>query len=93
MGGRTDQAVVDGHLATINKNLDVYEKILSKQKYLAGDSLTLADLYHIPTGAALQKHAPHCLENENRPNVTRWWKEISSRPSWQAVKDEIKSTA
>jgi glutathione S-transferase len=36
-GVKTDQAVVDGHLAKVNKNLDVYEKILSKQKYLAGD--------------------------------------------------------
>jgi glutathione S-transferase len=36
-GLQVDQAAFDRNIASINKNLDVYEKILSKQKYLAGD--------------------------------------------------------
>ena len=32
-----DMAVFDKHIASIDKSLDAYEKILSKQKYLAGD--------------------------------------------------------
>ncbi|KAH9481051.1 Glutathione S-transferase [Psilocybe cubensis] len=80
----------DGLLATLETKLDVYEKILSKQKYLAGDSVTLADLYHIPYGALLPKAGSAGLDVEKRPNVARWWRDITSRPSWQAVKDGIK---
>ena len=37
LGMPSDRAVFDKHIASLDKNLDVYEKILSKQKYLAGD--------------------------------------------------------
>jgi len=88
-----DTAVFDAHIATLNAKLDVYDKILSKQKYLAGDEITLADLSHISVGSALPKTGVNPLEDEKRPNVLRWWKDITSRPSWQAVKDGVKSTA
>jgi glutathione S-transferase len=42
-----DKEVIDKHLADLSLKLDVYDKILSKQKYLAGDVryiyLVLAD--------------------------------------------------
>jgi len=70
----------------LEAKLDGYEAILSKQKYLAGDEVTLADLFHLP-------HCNLVFEQlgygglDKRPNVQRWWKDISSRPSWQAVKN------
>ncbi len=36
-GGITDEALCDRLLATLSAKLDVYDLILSKQKYLAGD--------------------------------------------------------
>lgn len=36
-GVKTDEEAVKAPLATLNAKLDVYEKILGKQKYLAGD--------------------------------------------------------
>jgi glutathione S-transferase len=36
-GQPSDKAVFDRYIASVDKTLDVYEKILSKQKYLAGD--------------------------------------------------------
>jgi len=66
--------------------LDVYDTILSKQKYLAGDSVTLADLFHCVHGSLVFEQLK--LGNlDKRPNVQRWWNDISSRPSWQAVKN------
>lgn len=44
-GGDADPAIVEKLTATLNAKLDAYETILSKQKYLAGDSYTLADLF------------------------------------------------
>jgi len=86
----TDKGVVDSSLKELGLRLDVYDQILSKQKYIAGDEITLADLYHIPYGTVLGEDAG-CNIIETRPNVARWFKVISSRPSWQAVKKGIKA--
>ncbi|KAJ7166880.1 glutathione S-transferase-like protein, partial [Mycena filopes] len=66
--------------------LDAYEHMLGKEKYLAGDTLTLADLFHLPWFSGLLDQAKLDLLG-NRPNVARWWKEISAGPAWQAVKE------
>ncbi|KAJ3566693.1 hypothetical protein NP233_g6841 [Leucocoprinus birnbaumii] len=72
-------------------SLDVYETILSKQKYLAGDELTLVDLIHLGWGAHLARGGFNGLKDpEKWPNVVRWFSELESRPSWQAVKDGVK---
>jgi len=73
--------------------LDAYESILAKHKYLGGNELTLADLFHLPIGSKaalqLQPGAPFVnLEDPKRPNVARWWKEISTLPAWKAVQAE-----
>ncbi|KAF5343839.1 hypothetical protein D9756_011336 [Leucocoprinus leucothites] len=62
-----------------------------QQKYLAGDELTLADLFHLPYGALLPVAGVYLIQE--RPNVARWFNELSSRPSWQAVKDKVESVA
>ncbi|GLB40730.1 putative GST superfamily protein [Lyophyllum shimeji] len=90
-GVPTDQAKLQEHLEKLGQKLDVYDVILSRQKYLAGDNITLADLFHLPQGDILPVVGENVLET--RPNVARWWKDISSRPSWVSVKEGIKSTA
>ncbi|KAH8093123.1 glutathione S-transferase [Cristinia sonorae] len=83
----TDQAKLVEALASLNDTLNVYETILSKQKYLAGEYLTLADLFHLPLGTVLTDMAKlNVLTTDKRPSVQRWWKDISSRPSWLVVK-------
>ncbi|RSL98344.1 hypothetical protein CEP52_010386 [Fusarium oligoseptatum] len=49
--GPADEDVVKAKLVDLDKSLQGYERILSKQKYLAGDNITLADLFHLPYGA------------------------------------------
>ncbi|KAJ6498368.1 glutathione S-transferase [Mycena vitilis] len=85
-GMTTDQERVKGLLVTMGAKLDGYEKILSKQKYLAGETLTMADLFHLPWAYALTEKANLDLIT-SRPNVARWYKDISARPAWLAVKD------
>lgn len=41
MGGVGNKALSDELLAILDKKLDVYDEILSKQKYLAGDVSTI----------------------------------------------------
>ncbi|CAA7262251.1 unnamed protein product [Cyclocybe aegerita] len=87
----TNQAVVDDQVGQLAARLDVYDQILSKQKYVAGNELTLADLYHLPYASLLGAAGSDVLEK--RPNFLRWYKVISSRASWQAIKDGVKGTA
>ncbi|GJJ13006.1 hypothetical protein Clacol_007255 [Clathrus columnatus] len=87
-GGTPDPETINRLSQQIEKKLGAYERILSKSKYLAGDKLTLADLFHLPYAEKLTKDVlPGVLESGKHPNVTRWWKEISARESWQAELD------
>lgn len=83
-----DIPAYDAQIKKLEGKLDAYEVILGKQKYLAGDELTLADLFHLPYGALLTDDGSNVITS--RPNVARWWKDITSRPSWLAIKDGIK---
>ncbi|OAX42053.1 glutathione S-transferase [Rhizopogon vinicolor AM-OR11-026] len=87
-GLQPNEARISELLTTLNRNMDAYDVILGKQKYLAGDSVTLADLSHLPFGAAFFRlDASFAEVFESRPNVARWWKDITNRPTWLAVKD------
>ncbi|KAH9922404.1 glutathione S-transferase [Fomitopsis serialis] len=86
-GVMTDEAIVTDLLQTLNSKLDAYEVLLAKNRYLAGDEVTLADLFHLPFGNTLGSMGYDLLTTSSRPNVSRWWKDISSRPAWQAVKE------
>ncbi|KIL58121.1 hypothetical protein M378DRAFT_15795 [Amanita muscaria Koide BX008] len=53
IGQETDEVAVEKHRSTLDGKLEGYERILGKQKYIAGDEFTLADLFHLPCGAFL----------------------------------------
>ncbi|PBL03221.1 glutathione S-transferase [Armillaria gallica] len=88
-GIQANEVTVEAALTSLSAKLDAYDVILAKQKYLAGDDVTLADLFHIPWGVLLAVGGSDIMES--KPNVARWWKDITSRPSWAAVKDGINS--
>ncbi|KAF7981294.1 hypothetical protein HWV62_34211 [Athelia sp. TMB] len=85
-----DEAKVSELTITLGAKLDAYEKILSKQKYVAGDQeITLADLYHLPHGTLVKHVSPELISS--RPHVARWLEDLQARPAWIAVKDGISS--
>ncbi|KAG2364574.1 glutathione S-transferase [Suillus spraguei] len=104
-GLEPNEARIADLVNNLNAKLDVYEVILGKQAYLAGGSITLADLFHLPYGTIVFEELGYNML-ENRPNVARrapvpkqlllcqnspnlpyrWWKDITTRPSWLAVK-------
>ncbi|KAF5341648.1 hypothetical protein D9611_002087 [Ephemerocybe angulata] len=119
MGGKSDEAVFQDLITSLSAKLDVYDKILAKQKYMAGNvsllplplpshpsssystrnkrkltkrpqEITLADLFHLPYGVLLSTAGSDIMQA--KPNVKRWFDDLQSRPSWQAVKDGVKST-
>jgi glutathione S-transferase len=72
MGRSTDEALVAELAKTLEAKLAGYEAILAKQKYLAGDEITLADLSHLPHGAFMAQLGFNFLEDEAKfPHVAR----------------------
>ncbi|KAI5119671.1 hypothetical protein M0805_009616 [Coniferiporia weirii] len=83
-GGQCNEERAAEHAETLEKVLKVYEVILGKQKYLAGDEITLVDFFHLPLGRILTERTDF-TGLKATPNVARWWADISNRPSWQSV--------
>ncbi|KAH7098213.1 glutathione S-transferase [Auriculariales sp. MPI-PUGE-AT-0066] len=86
LGQTTDEERVSLLYQQLEPKLDGYERILSQAKYLAGDTLTIADLFHLPYGHLLESGIGSDVL-QKRPNVARWWNELMALPAWQAVKD------
>ncbi|PKC11278.1 glutathione S-transferase [Rhizophagus irregularis] len=87
IGNEVDLKIVNEAREELEKVLDVYEKLLEGKDYLTGE-FTLADLLHIPyTCYAINVAGEVDLLNK-RPNVSRWWKNISERECWKNVVTE-----
>lgn len=69
------------YVAKLDAALATYDTILSKQAYLAGNDVSLADLFHLPYGQ-LAKDLGHKDLFEKYPNVDRWFQQLQSRASW-----------
>lgn len=68
-GLTTNEERVKELYATLEAKLDAYNTILGKQKYLAGDQITLADLFHLPYGFMLGQAGYDIMTQ--KPNVAR----------------------
>ena len=66
------------------KALDVVDRALMTQAYLAGDKFSLADICWLPYLQYLSA-TPHGTLITERPHVKSWWQRISTRPSWKKV--------
>ncbi|KAK7031002.1 hypothetical protein VNI00_010236 [Paramarasmius palmivorus] len=88
LGVPFNQAKFDVAIAGFSGTLDGYETILGKHRYLAGDELTLADLFHLPSAGRITQAGSNIVSTKG-PNVARRWNEISSRESWKQVQDMV----
>ncbi|KAF3405435.1 hypothetical protein DPV78_003349 [Talaromyces pinophilus] len=64
--------------------LQGYERVLSRNKYLAGGGITLVDLFLLPYGILLEDLGFTDLLSRYQ-KVTKWWKSLKARKSWKAV--------
>ncbi|KAJ7277279.1 glutathione S-transferase, partial [Mycena rebaudengoi] len=73
-------------VSAVAEKLAVYDVILGKQKFLGGNELTLADLFHL-------YYAPHFVDKgvdvmtSSGLNVARWWNELIQYPAWVKLKE------
>ncbi|KAJ3691786.1 hypothetical protein LUZ61_020950 [Rhynchospora tenuis] len=88
IGMTTDMSNVEKQAEKLSAVLDVYEAHLAKNKYVAGDVFTLADLNHMPEVFLLLK-SPKAELITSKPHVKAWWDDISARPAWKKTAASI----
>ncbi|KAF7324178.1 Glutathione S-transferase [Mycena kentingensis (nom. inval.)] len=81
--------------AALAEKLDAYEQLLAKSAFLAGDKISLADLFHLPYATLATDAIKIDLftNAEARPNVARWYKAITERESWVKANAGVVSSA
>ncbi|KAH7669107.1 Glutathione transferase protein [Dioscorea alata] len=87
LGLETDKMVVEDSRRKLAKVLDIYEQRLEETRFLAGDKFTLADLSHLPNAHRISTIAGCAALFKERKRVSKWWSDISGRPSWKRVVD------
>lgn len=80
MGLEPDQALVAQQMPGFRRVLDVFETTLSQQAYLSGPEFGLVDIWVVPSFAIVG-----VSELSTRPHLARWWKDVTSRKSWQVL--------
>ncbi|KAJ6615203.1 thioredoxin-like protein [Mycena sp. CBHHK59/15] len=75
-----DQTVIGAQLEILDKKIDVYNVILGKQCYVAGETFTLADLFDIPYTPLVASGGSDIMTQW--PNVTRWYNKLVARCGW-----------
>jgi glutathione S-transferase len=88
--GKPDEEAVAKHTAALENTLKVYDGILAKQAYLAGDELTLADLFHLPY-AMMNKASGLAGLYDKFPHVSKWLNELSTRESWVKITETYRN--
>ncbi|KAH7112986.1 glutathione S-transferase [Dactylonectria estremocensis] len=83
--GETDEEIVNQQKAQLSKVLDYYENSLSQQDYLAGETYSLVDLFHVPWIGFIQHRLQLSNEIESRKNLKAWWNRVSQRAATKAV--------
>ncbi|KAL7210448.1 hypothetical protein ACSBR1_031910 [Camellia fascicularis] len=87
-GMPTNEEVIKAETLKLEKVFNVYEKRLTKSKYLVGGRYTLADLTHIPKLVFFLR-SPKASTVTSQPHLSAWWSDISSRPASIKVVDDL----
>jgi len=77
-----DEKLIATSLENLGKVLDVYDAQLSKHKYLAGESYTLADAFHTPYLDKVRTLDVFAGVLDKRPHVKAWVSDITSNPAF-----------
>lgn len=74
LGGVPNPDLIAASKAIWASKLDAYESILATRPYLAGNNLTLADLFHLPYGQKIidAGHGEALMDHKARPHVAKW---------------------
>jgi glutathione S-transferase len=82
------QEMADKYLAKAREVVPVFDRRLGQSRYLVGDGVTAADLFLAPIVFNFPAIPGLKEVGEGSPNLARWMREMSARPSMQATEPE-----
>lgn len=88
-GGEPDEALIEAALPKLEHHLGLIEGALAADDYLAGDSLSLADLFLAPILFWVRITPEGQARMGNHPNLGAWWERLAARPSMAATAPEM----
>ncbi len=86
MGGKPDQSVVDGEMPKWNNLASILDQELSKNKWIAGDEVTIADM---AIAAPMHLWEASKMPVDKHPNLKRWILEVEKLPAWQKTQGAV----
>lgn len=78
----TDEDAIKEAMPGVRKHFGLFDHALGANPYLAGSSVTLADLYLAPIMAYVSMTGEGEQLLGEHANIARWWKEMQQRPSF-----------
>ncbi|TAQ89237.1 hypothetical protein B7494_g2444 [Chlorociboria aeruginascens] len=81
-GNEPDPKLVEFFKSGLAPKLDIFDGILAKQAYMAGNEFSLIDIHYYPYMTKLIQGGNGDMIND-RPNIKAWWEKISAREAWK----------
>jgi glutathione S-transferase len=92
-GKPPDEARIAAGLARAETCLDALEAIIGDSAWLAGASLSLADLHLAPMLAYFRRTQEGAAMIDRHPKIARWWEAMNARASMAATRFPAEETA
>ena len=81
LGGSADEAVIEAALPDVEKSMREFERLLGDQQYMAGGTLSLADLHLAPIFAYFVDTPESKDILKEKSGLRAWWQRIAGRDS------------
>jgi glutathione S-transferase len=85
MGLTPDEAVIEAAMPHAHTVFAELARLLGEQPFMAGDTLTLADLHTAPHASFLSLTPEWAALTAPHPNLLAWIERLEARPSFQAT--------
>jgi len=82
-GGKTNDDKVKELTAKAHVVWKVVDEQLAKNKWLAGENMTIADIFYFPYTHLITLIPQYKDFMDSYPNIKRWWGELTSKPSFK----------
>jgi glutathione S-transferase len=84
LGGEQDKKTIEAGRQAIGPALDVLDRCLADNAYLAGSAFSLADIHYMPY-LEYMAQVGEAAPIQRRAHLAGWWERVSGRPTWQRV--------
>jgi glutathione S-transferase len=86
LNAEPDETIIEKEAPNWHRLADILDARLAKFKWLAGDTVTIAD---IAVAAPMHVHKSQRLPLDDHPNLKRWMADVEHLPCWQKTQGAV----